>query len=170
MTRSDNPTNPLLIFLQGRNYQSAGEFLRLKGHPNIVPHAYPSIHLGFIAAELYFKCLLALANTVTNGHNLKNLYQNLPSADRRQLDKLWKESWEKSPYQTFPMPAEMERFLPARHDLVNFLEKGNFMFLKSRYSWEMKPGDDLYVLNELPEILREVILVKRPDWKIHVGL
>lgn len=76
---------------------------------------------------------------------------------------MWDEYWESSPYKT--LPPELSKFLPANKNLASFLDKGHFMFERSRYNWETKEGEDLYVLIELPRLLQSFILEKRPMWR-----
>jgi hypothetical protein len=152
------------IFLRGFSYQSASEQLRHSSNPNVNNHGYPAIHLSFLASEMYLKALHhQISGTAPRGHRLSVLFGNLPKPERKAINERWIEYYNKAPFKLFF--ATVGEKPPSDPALVYFLDRGDFMFERSRYTWE--PGgaqNSMFVLTDLPGVVCKYILDRHPDW------
>jgi hypothetical protein len=117
-----------------------------------------------LVAHLYLKCLLCLeTGRAHHGHHLRNLFDKLQPDTRERLKALWDVESKKPARQRV---LDHIRSLPGgdklRDDLPNLLLVGANAFQELRYFYETEKS--IFLLQELPNVLRGVILERMPWW------
>ncbi|MEK1890528.1 MAG: hypothetical protein AAAB35_23780 [Phyllobacterium sp.] len=99
------------------------------------------------------------------GHELHKLYKRLPIPIKAELNVLWAKGFAQSPY------LKRQDFLdklPERVDLYAVPRQANFMQRQSRYSFENKPNENVFIIQDLPELLYDYLTRLKPAWKFPV--
>jgi hypothetical protein len=160
--------NCFKIFRHASNFHECDHRLRSSvpvNRPDQFPLvAHPAMVLSAFASELYLKCLLCLeTGKIPQTHNLKALYRDLLPDTKLRIESLW-DAGEKQPNRQKMLAAI--RNLPdgknVSSDLQYALEKGADAFRELRYFYETERS--IFLLTELPNHLRVVILEKMPWW------
>jgi len=160
--------NAHAVFMAAVSYMSASKDLRRRSSPLIQQHALPSIQLSFIAVELFLKCLIALNNgEIRTGHELHKLLRRLPDSISEELSVRWGKRFADGPY--LKLPREMLAKLPPTVNLYSVLRSANFMQQQSRYPWERKGNLNVFIIQDVPDMLYTYICEVRPDWELPEG-
>jgi hypothetical protein len=151
------------IFEHAFGFYHASLTLRSATNPDALNHAYPAIHLSYIAAELFLKCMVVdYTGKPGTGHDLKKLFLAIDPSARTFLSQRWAQWFDQH---CANLPPELESLLPSDRGLASMLKTGEFMFLNSRYQWEGSSPQAVYVLIEVPMMLYEYIIGLHPNWK-----
>ncbi len=161
--------DPALIFLQADGFSRAYNMLADQRHLSPSEAAtigYPQIVISAFAIELYLKCLICIeTGKAPRGHHLKQLFDRLSPETRRRICAIWDGEvktrraslWDameaSSPTATGPVPRALPEALAC----------GNKAFEKVRYIYEGNNADVIFILTDLPTVLRRVIVDKRPE-------
>jgi hypothetical protein len=124
---------------------------------------FPMVVNGAFSMELHLKCLLAVENNVTKGHDLKALFSAL-SKDSQD--------WIRGTYEKKYRPQEEARYRSVPgvpHPSTDFdevLAASSRAFEKFRYAFEgsVKDGEG-WLAGSILECVRERTLALRPDLK-----
>lgn len=162
--------DPQQIYLHGCRFQFSSERLRdpkhlQRGDFDLVAH--PSMVLSALASELYFKCLICIetGKVPDAEHSLKKLFQQLNPQNRSQVEEGWKLLVQK-PDMVHSLAMIEARFgVKVPRDLAWALDAGSHGFVQIRYIYEPNGAQTKFLLGDLPQILRAVILHAKPDWK-----
>jgi hypothetical protein len=162
-----NKIDPQQMFLHGDGFVKAKVILENIDPNNIklnMAIAAPVMVTTALAIEIFLKCLNCIeSGEVPHGHHLKNLYDSLVPATRKRIDELWDthvvpmrtRDWDQ-------IALAMKENFPR--DLPGMLIGGNEAFEKIRYSYEGKMDGVKFFLGDLPKLLGQVILEKKPEW------
>ncbi len=128
--------------------------------------AQPYMALLAFASELYLKCIHTIDSGVTPpGHDLKRLFDALPSLRQRWILGCWDQLHRRPEY--LKMWADMEgatgEHMPR--DLPSILTACARGFEDMRYIYENPKGPKFYGLDDFPDVVRSAILQIHPDWK-----
>jgi hypothetical protein len=156
--------DPLKIYMNAERYSAAYVVLRRAGDndPQLMSVlASPHMVMSVFASELYFKCLHCIeTGTVPETHNLKALFRGLSVLSRNRIEQLWNAH--------APRLEEMWRMIegvtgkPIPRDFAAQLDMSAQAFTKLRYIHEDESGS--FFVGDLPPMLRQVILERRPFW------
>lgn len=156
---------PQEIFNFAMSYHSASVDLRRKESKRTVQHAYPSIQLSFMAVELLLKCMqLHYLGMMQSGHELHKLFHKLPEQMRQDLQVLWAQEFTSGPY--MKLPKEMLAHLPHDVSLYTVLRSANHMHGFSRYPWEKNGNRNLFIVQELPDLIYRYLVQRNPTWRL----
>lgn len=160
--RTKKPIDPSLIFDHALRFAGSDGYLRsAKGGGNLFAMmiAPPSMVLGAFAIELLLKCLLVMdtGQAPETTHHLGKLFRQLPHKRKRRIEELWDAGPRKK-----IRPFCLAKGYPD--DLPNALNACANAFEDLRYVYE-DPAKTLFYLGELPQLLIDVIVEIKPDWK-----
>lgn len=122
------------------------------------------------ASELYLKCLLHIetGKLFKGQHDLGKLFAKLSAATQAEIEGPFDEQLSRGPKYDFSGASKEAQEAAVRQpkNLRDALRAGREAFVEWRYLYEI---DDLtqanfFSLFPLPDILRVVILRKRPEW------
>lgn len=165
-----NQTVPQLIFLQADGFSQAYNIL--DSHP-CSPHqaamiGYPQVVISAFAIELYLKCLICIeTGSARRGHSLKKLFEMLSQETQRRICEIWDSEvrpmrddwWDQLEAHSSPGAA------PVPRDLRDALASAEHTFEKVRYIYEKGASSIVFVLSDLPTVLRRVIVEMQPSWR-----
>lgn len=124
----------------------------------------PAMVIDALTNELFFKCLACIETGKTSrSHNLKELYDGLSPATRARIQQTWDDDILARRASEWDQIEEALGQKIAR-DLPSALAAASNAFLRIRYSFEGNTTDVQYFLRDLPELLRRVILERKPEW------
>lgn len=159
--------DPLKIYMNAELYRTAYSVLYSEGQKN--PHlmtviASPHMVLSAFASELYLKCLLCVEGraTVPQTHNLKALFRDLSVLSRDRIEQLWNNYSNSPGVQSLWRAIEHTTNKKVPQEFSTHLALSSRAFDQLRYSHEDDSGT--FLLGDLPEMLRSVILERRPLW------
>lgn len=135
-----------------------------KGHEKTVflLSGAPAMVLNALASELYLKCLCCIdRGEVPEGHDLEALYNQLPQLRRASIEAIWDHSIRQRSKTIDHRDRALGVAIPR--DLPTALHECRLSFLDLRYQYE-DPARVRFYIEELPAILRAVILVIQPTW------
>jgi HEPN domain-containing protein len=158
--------DPLKIFMNAERFRQADLLLRSVNDQRIaVTIASPALILSAFASELYLKCIVCIeTGELAHGHHLKNLYRRIEPSTRRSIEEKWDE------YVSSPVKQRLYEALasingrPVPVDFDWTLSEGSSAFTSLRYLHEVDDLKTKFLLGDFPNILREVIVQKRPQW------
>jgi hypothetical protein len=150
------------IFDHAYRYYHASLMLRSVKNPDFKNHAYPAIHLGYLATELFLKSMAteSLGRT-PRGHNLRKLFLLIAATDQKKLSEEWAGWFEQH---TVKLPPDLAKLLPRDTGLASMLKEGEFMLNNSRYQWEATDQGSVFLLIEVPRMLYDCIVIRHPNW------
>ena len=162
----NTPPDPLKIFMNAERFRQADLLLRSFNDQQIaVTVASPALILSAFASELYLKCIVCIeTGELAHGHHLKNLYRRIEPSTRHSIEEKWDE------YNSSPVRRRLYKALasingrPIPVDLDWTLSEGSGPFTSLRYLHEVDDLKTKFLLGDFPNILREVIVQKRPQW------
>jgi hypothetical protein len=151
------------IFDHASRFHYAGTVLRMEFQDSTAPTIEPYVVVSSFSSELYMKCIYAMETdgNRTNGHNLRKLFDLLAAETRLELSGSWTavtHIYNKA-YEKFNEPFR----LPT--DLVRQLDLNGRMFEDMRYFYEGHDCASEWLLSPLPDLLRRLILGRRPEWE-----
>jgi hypothetical protein len=159
--------DPFKAFMNAERYRIADRVLRAPENERFLNSVMsPAMVLSAFAAELYFKCILTLESgqAIDTDHNLHNLFRKMSLRSRKRLNALWVEDM------ATPMKQRVWRALRAATgedpptDLVWALQHGADAFTQMRYLHENDGKGTIFLLGDMPDMLRVVVLDLRPEW------
>ncbi|MCJ2045577.1 hypothetical protein MKK58_13690 [Methylobacterium sp. J-078] len=155
--------DPEKIFRQGEAFLEAMTLLVRCARPaNQAQLGAPIVVNSAFASEIFLKCLIRLESGQTaRGHHLDALFARLHPATRQEIDALWREGIVRKEQATLRIEAAMGITIPRK--LQDCLAAGGRAFEATRYLYE-GDGKVRFVLTDLPKMLHEVILARRPEW------
>lgn len=150
------------VFDQASRFHFASVVLRVEFDELTAPTLEPYVVVSSFSSELYMKCIYAMetGGSCIRGHDLKKLFEVLALETREELGKNWT-----TVVQTYNHAYQQsgEEFrLPI--DLVGQLDVSGCMFEDMRYFYEGGDFAKHWFLSPLPDLLRSLILVRRPAW------
>jgi hypothetical protein len=160
--------DPLNIFRQANCFYQALAILCNVEPGNVqlaVTIGEPVMVVGAFTIELFFKCLVCIeTGKVPHSHNLRELFDQLSESTRARIQRTWdndiavhrKAEWDR---------VEAAIGIKAARDLPGALSAASKSFERIRYSYEGNTADVQYFLQDLPQLLRRVIVEIKPDWK-----
>lgn len=161
--------DPFKIFMNAERFRIADRLLRSDQHRDLlVTVASPSMVLSAFASELYFKCIIAMetkGKPTPQSHDLEALFKMLSLASRKRLEQLWNIA------EANPQVARMRAALLATTgdtiptDLAWSLKNGRSAFIRLRYVHEDDGMGTSFMLTDLPEMLRQVVVEMQPVWQ-----
>ena len=156
--------DPLRIYRQAEGFRLAYLRLLQAEDPSLQQQLGPAMIVNSaFSAELFLKCLICLeTGSVPRGHHLKKLFLDLRSSTRKQIEAIWDVHAETK----ITYYAQLEAFLgkTISLNLINALTDGNQVFEQMRYIYE-SDGNYSFRITDLPNLLRTVILERRPEWE-----
>jgi len=160
-----NP-DPLKIFMNAERFRVADLVLRRVPDQNTAAAiGGPALVLSALASELYLKCFICLENSaLAHGHDLHALFKLLSERTRRNIERRW------NAYVATPQRQRIYAALrtisgkDVSTDLEWSLKNGASGFVDLRYIHELDNQGSKFVLGELPQLLREEILMLKPEW------
>lgn len=159
--------DPSKIYMKADGFSAAHDLLARAEVPIHVRMltGTAGIVLSALACELFLKCLVLIeTGKLERGHHLKHLFDRLEMNTKRSIRSIW--DAEIVPRQKLLWDAfERETGSKISRDLPTALSRSKGAFEKLRYSYEGDVENIDYVLNELPWILKRVILARHPEWK-----
>jgi hypothetical protein len=155
------------MYMNAERYRIADKYLRSNQEQMLaVSLAGPALILSAFASELYLKCLLNVeTGKRAHGHHLRKLFYQLSRASREDIETRW------NSYTATPLRQRTYNAILAltgqdiQQDLDWTLVQGSEAFTELRY---MHESDDLktkFFLGDFPDILRDRILVLKPEWR-----
>jgi hypothetical protein len=121
--------------------------------------------VGVLTIELFFKCLIFIeTGTAPRGHRFKELFDQLSSSTQARIQDTW-DNWIVVHRTTEWNRLENALGITIARDLPSALEAGSDAFQKIRYSYEGGTENLKYYLQDLPQLLRRVIVEMRPELK-----
>jgi len=158
------------IFSQAVGFHRiAHECLQLKdGDARDVSYMIAGIVNSAFAAELYMKCLIFLETGATaKTHDLHKLYKLLKPVTRADIEQRFDEKRQGVPVQGAEAyyARTGRRFADSFKDLITL---GRDAFVEWRYLYEDSSSGLEYGLVPLPDILANLILEKKPEWRYGV--
>ena len=160
--------DPFKIYMNAERYRIADAALRSDHYRDIQTSvAAPAMVLSAFAAELYFKCIIALETEkqLPQTHDLDALYRKLTPTSRKRLDDLW------GVLAASPLMARVceAMFVTTGErvptDLAWYLKNGANAFVRLRYTHEDDGIGTSFMLVDLPEMLRTIVLEMKPEWR-----
>jgi hypothetical protein len=117
-----------------------------------------------LATELYMKCLYRIIEKkrLNNEHDLKKIFRQFKKADR---DKIVAYFYERQSNSHIFVRTKAE-FPDVRHDFGYALAVSRLAFVRYRYAYEMKKGEDGFCAGIIPIAVRRFILEERPNWTV----
>lgn len=163
--------DPKQIYLHACRFQFSSEHLRNKNY--LQPDdfgliAHPSMVLSALASELYFKCLICIetGKVPDTEHNLKKLFRQINPKHQAVIEDGWKIQIQKPDMVANLDMIEARWGVKVPRDLAWALEAGGHGFVRIRYIYEPEGAKTKFLLGDLPQILRAVVLQVKPDWKL----
>jgi hypothetical protein len=164
-TRSAGP-DPFKIFMNAERFRQADLLLRsVQDERLAVAIASPALILSAFASEIYLKCIICIETAESaHGHHLKNLFRRISPSVRGAIEQRWEV------YVSSPLRQRMYAALasvngsPVPTDLDWTLSEGSSAFTSLRYMHESDELKTKFLLGDLPNILRDVIIGMRPEW------
>jgi HEPN domain-containing protein len=165
---SGQSVDPLLIFKQANCFYQALAILCNVEPENVqlaVTIGEPVMVTGALTIELFLKCLVCIeTGEVPKSHNLRGLFDKLSDTTRVRIQCSWDNDilmhrgaeWDHIEART---GQKIARELPAA------LTAASKAFERIRYSYEGNTTEVQYFLQDLPQLLRRVIVEQRPEWK-----
>ena len=160
--------DPLQIFKQADCFYQALAIL-CNVEPGSVQLAVtigdPVMVIGALTNELFLKCLVCIeTGKVPHGHHLRELFEQLNDATRVRIQRTWdndilmhrRAEWD---HIEAGMGQKIARDLPGA------LTAASKSFERIRYSYEGNTADVQYFLQDLPQLLRRVVVELKPEWK-----
>jgi len=165
-----NLSPPQSIFVHADGFLTAARSLQNpSGGPPFNPFCAPAIvtNLAF-STELYLKCLLQVETkqVVKEGHNLQKLFLMLPEQIRQEIEIVFNAVMAKAPavdLSSLPKDAQTAAAKQPKN-LLDALKAGGNAFVEWRYLYEFDENANAFGLFPLPEILRNIILKRKPEW------
>jgi hypothetical protein len=161
--------DPHALFEHAEFYHKSAELLGseiVRDMPRLAhtEYAFPQVFISTIASEVYLKCLHALEfqGMVPKDHPLDKLFGGLSAAPKLLVKRHWNAVVARDPMFKASSPRPGRR---QKHDLVLALREGGLAFMRYRYAYEGKHLSS-YALGNLPDVLRDVILELRPEWRV----
>jgi len=160
----NTPPDPFKIFM---NAERADVLLRSFQDPQIaVAVANPALVLSAFASELYLKSILVIEKGKAPGwHHLKNLFDLVSPVIRKKIERHWiHHVSSQRTKRTFAAIALLTgQDVPT--DFNWALSVGAQAFVKLRYVHEDDGFETKFLLGELPDMLRQVIVDElKPAW------
>jgi hypothetical protein len=165
---SGQSVDPLLIFKQANCFYQALTILCNVEPENVqlaVTIGDPVMVTGALTIELFLKCLVCIeTGEVPKSHHLRELFDKLNDTTRTRIQRTWdndilmhrRAEWDQ-------IEAGMGQKI-AR-DLPGALTAASKSFERIRYSYEGNTADLQYFLQDLPQLLRRVVVELKPEWK-----
>jgi hypothetical protein len=125
----------------------------------------PVMVVGAFTIELFLKCLVCIeTGKAPFGHNLRELFDQLSGSTRGRILRTWDNDI------LIQRKAEWNRIEAAMgqkifRDLPDALTAASRSFERIRYSYEGNTADLQYFLHDLPQLLRQVVVEIKPEWK-----
>jgi hypothetical protein len=164
--RSAAGPDPFKIFMNAERFRQADLLLRCVQDSRLaVAVASPALILSAFASEVYLKCIICIeTGELAHGHHLKNLYRRIGPQTRSAIEGAWDE------YVSSPLKQRLYAALssvngsPIPTDLDWTLSEGSSAFTSLRYLHEVEDSKTKFLLGDLPNILRDVIIRIKPEW------
>ncbi len=164
---TEPPIQPLerRIYIQAQGFHLiATQNLRM-GTPWGPNTALPAMVCNAFANELYLKCLIYLeSGQIIKTHDLHKLFRMLKPESRKVIEERFDTIAEKSG----PQNSEMWFQRTGKHlgwRLKDAIEDGAEAFVEWRYLFEDPEATKHYGLIPLPDVLREFIIERYPNFK-----
>lgn len=165
---SGQSVDPLLIFKQANCFYQSLEILCNVEPENIqlaVTLGDPVMVTGALTIELFLKCLVCLqTGEVPKCHHLRALFDKIGETTRTRIQHTWDNDI------LVHRGAEWDNIEAATgqkiiRDLPGALTAASKSFERIRYSYEGNTADVQYFLQDLPQLLRRVVVEIKPEWK-----
>ncbi len=167
MARSIVSIDPFKVFMNAEGFRRADILLRTKQDPQLaVAVASPALVLSAFASELYMKCILVIEKGKAPGwHHLKNLFDLISPAIQRKIERKWMQhTASDQTKRTYSAILQLTGQY-VRTDFDWTLSAGAQAFVKLRYIHEDDGFGTKFLLRQLPDMLREVIIEEmKPAW------
>jgi len=157
--------DPKKVFDQAERFRIADRLLRSDRFKMQVTEVImlPAIVLSAFSSELFMKCMLLLeGGKLERTHNLHCLFGKLTPSTQDKIAALWDAEIATDKEQLDQLQAAAG--VPVPRDLDGVLRACGDAFTAIRYEYE-DPLRANFLMSELPPMLKEVVLVGRPDWK-----
>jgi len=152
--------DPFKVFMNAERFRRADVLLRSVQDPQIaVAVASPALVLSAFASELYLKSILIIEKGKAPGwHHLKNLFDLVSPTIRKKVEQQW----------IHHVSSPRTKRNTGQHVPTDFnwaLSAGAQAFVKLRYVHEDDGFGTKFLLGELPDMLRQVIIEElKPAW------
>ncbi len=160
--------DPLLIFKQANCfYQTLAILCNVEPRDTqlAVTLGDPVMVIGALTIELFLKCLVCIeTGKVPHSHHLRELFDQLHEHTRARIQHTWDNDI------LIYRRAEWDRIEDGMdhkitRDLPGALAAASKSFERIRYSYEGNTVDVQYFLQDLPQLLRRVVVEVKPQWK-----
>jgi hypothetical protein len=163
--------DPLKIFEQANGfYQALAILCNVEpGNTQLeITIGEPVMVIGAFTIELFLKCLVCIeTGRVPHTHHLRELYDKLGANTQQRLLRTWENdiaAYRKAEWDRVEAAAGEK----AARDLPGALAAASKSFERIRYSYEGNTAEVQYFLQDLPQLLRQVIVEFKPTWKNHL--
>ncbi|MEY9157342.1 hypothetical protein [Bradyrhizobium japonicum] len=159
--------DPFKTFMNAERYRLADSILRLDQHRALFSAvASPAMVLSAFASELYLKCILTIetGQPIDPSHDLHNLFRKISLKSRKRLQSLWADDVLTEQNQRMRKAVKATTGDDVPTDLAWALENGANAFTQLRYIHENNGQGTSFILGNLPDMLRLVVLELKPEW------
>ncbi len=160
---------PQSIFVHADGFLKATISLnKSPDHPQFDPFTFAALVTNSaFASELYLKCLIQIetGQMIKHEHNLYTLFRKLPGKTQQEIEELFNTELAKQvKHDVNRAPADAQKAIADRPTAFRqILRVGGQAFVEWRYLYETD-NTAPFGLFPLPEILRKVILIRKPEW------
>jgi HEPN domain-containing protein len=123
----------------------------------------PAVVLSAFADELFLKCLLLLeGKTPPDIHHLAELFNKLEQTTKDMIEAGWNAAVQANEHEFAENERKLNITIPR--DLPTALADCGDTFRLMRYIYDDPLAVKFYII-DLPQVLRDVILARKPEWK-----